>query len=45
MWRQSGERKVWYEWIVEGYVRRGEGWRSRLGTSDLHTSKKNGCLM
>ncbi|KAA8896874.1 PRMT5 arginine-N-methyltransferase-domain-containing protein [Sphaerosporella brunnea] len=44
MWRQSSERKVWYEWIVEGFVRTGSR-RFRLGSSDLHSSKKNGCLM
>lgn len=44
MWRVSGERKVWYEWTVEGFVRSG-GQRFPLGVSDLHSSKKNGCLM
>ena len=44
MWRRSSERKVWYEWMVEGYVRAGQ--RSfPLGSSELHSSKKNGCLM
>lgn len=44
MWRRSSERKVWYEWMVEAYVRTGQ--RSfPLGSSELHSSKKNGCLM
>ncbi|KAI5795070.1 PRMT5 arginine-N-methyltransferase-domain-containing protein [Geopyxis carbonaria] len=45
MWRCSSERKVWYEWIVEGYFAGENGRRFCLGTSDLHSSKKNGCLM
>lgn len=44
MWRQTDDRKVWYEWLVESYIRIG-GQRVRLGVSDLHSSKSNGCLM
>jgi len=44
MWRQTDDRKVWYEWLVESFVSVG-GKRVRLGVSDLHSSKKNGCLM
>lgn len=44
MWRQTDDRKVWYEWMVESFVVM-DGKRMRLGVSDLHSSKKNGCLM
>ncbi|KZF19464.1 Skb1 methyltransferase [Xylona heveae TC161] len=44
IWRQTDDRKVWYEWMVEAFVLLGEK-RVRLGVSDLHSSKKNGCLM
>ncbi|KAL1303432.1 hypothetical protein AAFC00_006821 [Neodothiora populina] len=48
MWRQTDDRKVWYEWIVEVYARVGAGaetTRQRVAVSDLHSSWKNGCLM
>ncbi|KAF2430478.1 arginine N-methyltransferas-like protein [Tothia fuscella] len=44
IWRQTDDRKVWYEWLVEAFVNVG-GKKCRLSTSDLHSSKKNGCLM
>ncbi|KAH7054416.1 arginine N-methyltransferas-like protein [Macrophomina phaseolina] len=44
MWRQTDDRKVWYEWLVEAFVDAG-GKRLRVAVSDLHSSKKNGCLM
>ncbi|KAF2772727.1 protein arginine N-methyltransferase [Teratosphaeria nubilosa] len=45
MWRQTDDRKVWYEWIAEMFVRsQGKG-RRRVGMSDLHSSRANGCLM
>ncbi|KAK5121815.1 hypothetical protein LTR85_004690 [Meristemomyces frigidus] len=44
MWRQTDDRKVWYEWVIEVYERVG-GKRKKLGMSELHTSRKNGCLM
>lgn len=44
IWRNTDDRKVWYEWLVESYVIV-EGKRMRLGVSELHSSKKNGCLM
>lgn len=44
MWRQTDDRKVWYEWLVETFVELG-GRRVRLGVSDLHSSRKNGCMM
>lgn len=45
MWRISAERKVWYEWTVAGFARGAGGLRHPLGAADLHSSKKNGCLM
>ncbi|OAG12489.1 Skb1 methyltransferase [Paraphaeosphaeria sporulosa] len=44
MWRQTDDRKVWYEWLVEAFATVG-GQRIRLGVSDLHSSKSHGCLM
>jgi protein arginine N-methyltransferase 5 len=43
-WRQTDDRKVWYEWLVESFMMIGEQ-RVRLGTSDLHSSRTNGCMM
>lgn len=43
-WRQTDDRKVWYEWLLESYMMV-NGQRIRLGVSDLHSSKANGCLM
>lgn len=43
-WRQTDDRKVWYEWLVESYMTV-SGQRIRLGVSDLHSSKSNGCMM
>ena len=48
MWRQTDDRKVWYEWFVEVFKETGDGKkknRMRLGASELHSSRKNGCLM
>ncbi|KAI9722059.1 MAG: hypothetical protein M1812_002019 [Candelaria pacifica] len=45
IWRQTDDRKVWYEWMVEAFVILGEGKRVGLGASELHSSRKNGCLM
>ncbi|KAG9944096.1 protein arginine N-methyltransferase HSL7, partial [Aureobasidium melanogenum] len=44
MWRQTDDRKVWYEWQVEVFVSL-NGTRQRIACSDLHSSIKNGCLM
>ncbi|KAF2842358.1 arginine N-methyltransferas-like protein [Patellaria atrata CBS 101060] len=44
MWRQTDDRKVWYEWLVEVFMVDAHR-RIRLGVSDIHSSKKNGCLM
>jgi len=55
MWRQTDDRKVWYEWVVEVFARAaggGEGGerksrrrRKKVGMSELHSSRRNGCLM
>lgn len=45
IWRQTDDRKVWYEWLVEAFVMTGPERRMRLGTSEMCTSRKNGCLM
>jgi protein arginine N-methyltransferase 5 len=44
MWRQTDDRKVWYEWLVESFMTI-NGQRVKLGVSDLHSSKSSGCLM
>ncbi|KAF2088972.1 arginine N-methyltransferas-like protein [Saccharata proteae CBS 121410] len=44
IWRQTDDRKVWYEWLVEAFITV-QGRRVRLAVSDLHSSVKNGCLM
>lgn len=44
MWRQTDDRKVWYEWLVEAFTLVGDR-RLRICVSDLHSSKKNGCMM
>ncbi|KAF2279805.1 protein arginine N-methyltransferase HSL7 [Westerdykella ornata] len=44
MWRQTDDRKVWYEWLVESFIFV-NGERIRLAVSDLHSSKSSGCLM
>ena len=45
MWRQTDDRKVWYEWLVEVYAISVNGRRQRIGMSELHSSRRNGCLM
>ncbi|KAK4494510.1 hypothetical protein PRZ48_014808 [Zasmidium cellare] len=45
MWRQTDDRKVWYEWFVEVFAQGAKGKRVKVGSSELHSSKKNGCLM
>lgn len=45
MWRQTDDRKVWYEWLVEAYVMVGPEKRMRLGMSEMGSSRKVGCLM
>ena len=48
MWRQTDDRKVWYEWVVEVFERVGGDAgrrRKKLGMSEVHSSRRNGCLM
>ncbi|KAK0110601.1 methyltransferase protein [Cadophora gregata f. sp. sojae] len=45
IWRQTDDRKVWYEWLVEAFVMVGQGKRMRLGMSEMGSSRKVGCLM
>jgi protein arginine N-methyltransferase 5 len=45
MWRQTDDSKVWYEWLVEVYAWAGPETRIKVGTSDLHSSRKVACLM
>lgn len=54
MWRQTDDRAVWYEWLVEVWEEGGvdgddakkKGRKGKkLGMSELHSSRRNGCLM
>ena len=49
MWRRTDDRRVWYEWFVEAFVTAGGGGgiarRIKLGSSELHSSIKEACLM
>ena len=45
MWRQTNDREVWYEWLIEAYAWVGEAQRIKVGTSELCSSKKVACLM
>ncbi|KAG9245532.1 PRMT5 arginine-N-methyltransferase-domain-containing protein [Calycina marina] len=45
VWRQTDDRKVWYEWVVDAYVMMGPSKRMRLGTSEVGSSRRVGCLM
>lgn len=45
IWRQTDDRKVWYEWLVEAFVMTGPNKRLRVGVSDVGSSRKQGCLM
>ena len=45
MWRQTDDRKVWYEWVVEAFAIVGLNKRLRVGMSEVGTSRKVGCLM
>ncbi|PSR80035.1 methyltransferase-like protein [Coniella lustricola] len=45
MWRQTDDSRVWYEWIVEAYTWVGAKTRVKVGSSELHSSKKVACLM
>ncbi|RAL67086.1 hypothetical protein DID88_007866 [Monilinia fructigena] len=45
IWRQTDDRKVWYEWLVEAFVMVGSNKRMRLGMSEVGSSRQIGCLM
>ena len=45
MWRQTDDRSVWYEWLVEVWVASGSKRKSKVTTSEMGTSRKNACLM
>lgn len=57
MWRQTDDRKIWYEWMVESFAvehskgkqQAGLGSSSerkfRVGGGELHSSIKEACLM
>ncbi|KAM3153852.1 Protein arginine N-methyltransferase 5 [Botrytis cinerea] len=44
-WRQTDDRKVWYEWLVEAFVMVGPNKRLRVGMSEVGSSRSIGCLM
>ncbi|KAK5955521.1 hypothetical protein OHC33_003161 [Knufia fluminis] len=44
MWRQTDDRRVWYEWLVEVYAGSSTR-RIKVGSSELHSSEKEACLM
>lgn len=45
MWRQTDDRGVWYEWLLEVWrVQKGTA-KTMVATSDLGSSRKNACLM
>jgi protein arginine N-methyltransferase 5 len=45
IWRQTDDRKVWYEWLVEAFVMIGPTKRMRVCVSEVGSSRKVGCLM
>lgn len=49
MWRQTDDRRVWYEWLLEAYVvvsdQNGKEKRIKVGSTELHSSEKEACLM
>lgn len=45
IWRQTDDRKVWYEWCVEAFALTGPNRRVRVGMSEVGSSRKQGCLM
>ena len=49
IWRQTDDRKVWYEWMVESWgwnlMIGGEKKKVRLGGGEVMSSFKGGCLM
>ena len=45
MWRQTDDKSVWYEWIVEAFCWTSEGRRLRVGSSELCSSRSVACKM
>ena len=50
LWRQTDDRRVWYDWMVESWgftfvLGETGSQRVRLGVSELHSSVKNAMLM
>jgi type II protein arginine methyltransferase len=45
MWRQTDDKKVWYEWRVEAFMWTGPSLRVKVGMSDFHSSRKVACQM
>lgn len=45
MWRQTDDRKVWYEWLIEVWQRDDQKRKRKIGMSEIGSSRKNGCLM
>lgn len=49
MWRQTDDRRVWYEWLLEVYIlmpdQNGKEKKIKIGSTDLHSSEKEACLM
>lgn len=44
MWRITDDRRVWYEWMMEVYVLAGNK-KIKVGSTELHSSEKEACLM
>lgn len=45
MWRQTDDRKVWYEWVLEVFDGSHGKKGRKVGMSALHSTRKNGCFM
>ncbi|PKS12192.1 hypothetical protein jhhlp_001491 [Lomentospora prolificans] len=45
MWRQTDDKSVWYEWMVEAYCWTGQNRRLKLASSDLCSSRSVACKM
>lgn len=44
MWRQTDDRRVWYEWTMDVYMNV-DGQKIKIGGTDLHSSEREACLM
>ncbi|KAK7920629.1 arginine N-methyltransferase skb1 [Apiospora marii] len=45
MWRQTDDKQVWYEWVVEAFAWVGPTQRIKVGGSEMCSSRKIACLM